>query len=167
VDISLCEASYAQSMRIAVVALALAAGFLGPAAGAHAYSCYDVTATMVGTKGNDRLHGTSGRDIIVGLGGDDTIWGLDDADRLCGNGGDDKIIAGAGFDQVDGGSGHNVLKGGSGRRQALRRSVRGLLLAGCGERRRRRAWDRRGGMGPLRECGRPGDRRPGHRTRHR
>jgi Ca2+-binding RTX toxin-like protein len=101
-------------MRIAVVALALAAGFLGQAAAAHAYSCYDVTATIVGTKGNDRLHGTSGRDIIVGLGGDDTIWGLDDADRLCGNGGDDKIIAGAGVDQVDGGSGHNVLKGGSG-----------------------------------------------------
>ena len=101
-------------MRVAAVALVLAAGVLGQAAAAHAYSCYLVTATIVGTKGNDQIHGTSASDVIVGLGGDDTIWGLDGADKICGNGGDDKIIGGPGPDQVDGGSGHNVLKGGLG-----------------------------------------------------
>ena len=101
-------------MRIAAVALVLAAGFLGQAAAADAYSCYDVTATIVGTKGNDRIHATSASDVIVGLGGDDTIWGLEGSDKICGNGGDDKIMAGPGVDQVDAGSGHNVLKGGSG-----------------------------------------------------
>jgi Ca2+-binding RTX toxin-like protein len=101
-------------MRIAVAALVLAAAFFGQTAVASAYSCFDVTATIVGTNGNDRIHGTSGRDVIVGLGGDDTISGMDDADRICGNGGNDKIIAGPGVDQVDGGTGRNVLKGGSG-----------------------------------------------------
>jgi len=101
-------------MRTAALALVLAAGFLGQAAAAEAYSCYDVTATIVGTKGNDRIHGTSASDVIVGLGGNDTIWGLDGADKICGNGGDDKVIAGPGPDQVDSGSGRNVLKGGIG-----------------------------------------------------
>ncbi len=99
--------------RILVAAL-LGSALLAHAGTAAARSCFDVTATIVGTKHNDHVHGTSGRDVIVGLGGDDTIWGLDDADRICGNGGDDKIVAGPGVDQVDGGSGHNVLKGGSG-----------------------------------------------------
>jgi hypothetical protein len=101
-------------MRLALVVAVVATAFLGNAAAAHAYQCYDVTATIVGTKADDELHGTNGRDVIVGLGGDDVIRGLDDADRLCGNGGDDKIIAGAGVDQVDGGTGRNVLNGGNG-----------------------------------------------------
>jgi serralysin len=101
-------------MRVAVSALVLAAAFFGQTAVAHAYSCFDVKATIVGTNGNDQIHGTSGRDVIVGLGGDDTIWGMDDSDRICGNGGNDKIVAGSGVDQVDGGTGRNVLKGGSG-----------------------------------------------------
>jgi Ca2+-binding RTX toxin-like protein len=101
-------------MRIAIAALAVAAGFLGNATAAQAYQCFDVTATIVGTSGDDKIQGTSGRDVIVGLGGDDTISGLGDADRICGNGGNDKLVAGAGVDQVDGGTGKNVLKGGSG-----------------------------------------------------
>jgi Ca2+-binding RTX toxin-like protein len=73
-------------MRIALAGLIVAAGFPGHAAAAHAYFCFDVKATIVGTAGDDDIHGTGGRDVIVGLGGNDTIRGLDDADRLCGNG---------------------------------------------------------------------------------
>jgi len=101
-------------MRIAIAALVVAAGFLGHVAAAHAYQCFDVTATIVGTNGDDRITGTNGRDVIVGLGGNDTISGLGDSDRICGNGGNDKLVAGPGVDQVDGGTGHNVLKGGTG-----------------------------------------------------
>jgi Ca2+-binding RTX toxin-like protein len=101
-------------MRIAFAALVVSAAFFGQASAALAYSCFDVKATIVETKGSDHIHGTSGRDVIIGLGGDDTIWGLDDSDRLCGNGGNDKPVAGPGVDQVDGGSGRNVLKGGAG-----------------------------------------------------
>jgi serralysin len=101
-------------VRFVLAALVVAAAFAGHVAAARAYSCFDVQATIVGTKGNDHIHGTSGRDVIVGLGGNDTIWGLGDADRLCGNGGDDKLIAADGVDKVNGGSGRNVLKGGPG-----------------------------------------------------
>jgi len=101
-------------MRIAIAALVVAAGFLGHVAAAHAYQCFDVTATIVGTNGDDRITGTNGRDVIVGLGGNDTISGLGDSDRICGNGGNDKLVAGPGVDQVDGGTGRNVLKGGTG-----------------------------------------------------
>jgi serralysin len=114
VDFASGGRAYAASMRWILVVAVVGGGLLGNAGTAAAYSCFDVHATIVGTKHDDRIHGTSGRDVIVGLGGDDTIWGLDDADRLCGNGGNDKLIAGDGVDKVGGGSGRNVLKGGSG-----------------------------------------------------
>jgi Ca2+-binding RTX toxin-like protein len=79
-------------MRSVLVAALLGAAVLANAGTAAAYSCFDVTATIVGTNGSDRIHGTSGRDVIVGLGGDDVIWGLDDSDRICGNEGNDKLI---------------------------------------------------------------------------
>jgi serralysin len=101
-------------MRSIALAALAGAALLANAGTATAYSCFDVSATIVGTKQDDKIHGTSGRDVIVGLGGDDTIWGLDDSDRICGNGGNDKVMSGPGVDQVDGGSGRNVLKGGSG-----------------------------------------------------
>jgi Ca2+-binding RTX toxin-like protein len=114
VDFTSGGLAYAASMRRILVAVLLGGVLLAHAGIASAHSCFDVTATIVGTKHNDKIHGTNGRDVIVGLGGNDTIWGLDDTDLICGNGGDDKIMAGAGVDQVDGGTGHNVLKGGSG-----------------------------------------------------
>ena len=83
-------------MRILLAALVVAAGFLGNTATAHAYQCFDVTATIVGTNGDDHIQGTNGRDVIVGLGGNDTISGFGDSDRICGNGGNDKLIAGPG-----------------------------------------------------------------------
>ncbi|HEY7004597.1 MAG TPA: calcium-binding protein [Gaiellaceae bacterium] len=101
-------------MRWILVAALLGGALLANAGTAAAHTCFDVQATIVGTKHDDRIHGTSGRDVIVGLGGDDTIRGLGEADRLCGNGGNDKLIAGDGVDKADGGSGRNVLKGGSG-----------------------------------------------------
>jgi len=101
-------------MRWILLCAIVGAALLGNPGAAAAHSCFDVQATIVGTKHDDRIHGTSGRDVIVGLGGNDTIWGSGDADRLCGNGGNDKLIAGEGVDKADGGSGHNVLKGGPG-----------------------------------------------------
>jgi Ca2+-binding RTX toxin-like protein len=62
-------------MRSILVAALLGAAVLANAGTAAAYSCFDVTATIVGTNGSDRIHGTSGRDVIVGLGGDDVVWG--------------------------------------------------------------------------------------------
>ena len=67
-------------MRILLAALVVAAGFLGNTAAAHAYQCFDVTATIVGTNGDDHIQGTNGRDVIVGLGGNDTISGFGDSD---------------------------------------------------------------------------------------
>ncbi len=86
--------------------------------------CNGLTATIVGTSGNDTLTGTAGNDVIIGLAGNDTIKGL---------GGDDTVCAGAGVyyvelgavgahfadggadnDQVNGGPGNDTLLGSAG-----------------------------------------------------
>ena len=77
-------------------------------------TCDGVTATIVGTSGNDLLTGTAGRDVIAGLGGNDIITGLDGNDLICGGSGADAIDAGAGNDVVIGGSEDDTIYGRAG-----------------------------------------------------
>jgi hypothetical protein len=77
--------------------------------------CQGLTATIVGTAGNDVINGTAGVDVIVGLAGDDTINGLGGNDIICGNDGKDKISGGAGNDKISGDSGNDSLSGGGGK----------------------------------------------------
>lgn len=76
--------------------------------------CDGLTATIVGTSGNDSIFGTPGDDVIVGLGGDDLISGEGGNDRICGGEGLDRLAGGEGVDRLFGGSGPDDLAGGDG-----------------------------------------------------
>ncbi|MGH8598709.1 MAG: HYR domain-containing protein [Gammaproteobacteria bacterium] len=78
-------------------------------------TCRGVTATIVGTGGNDTLPGTPGPDVIVALGGDDIINGGDGDDIICGGAGNDTISGGIGADRIFGGAGDDNINGGPGR----------------------------------------------------
>lgn len=112
-------------------------GGSGGGGGGKSDRCRGKTATLFGTKGDDRILGTKGRDVIVGRGGDDKIRGAGGNDFICGNGGRDKIDGGGGKDKikagggkdraggggapdlVSGGGGNDRLDGGPGRDQVL------------------------------------------------
>jgi len=82
--------------RVSQIALFVLVCAAIPAALPAAETCRGLTATMVGTPGNDQLRGTEGNDVVVGLGGNDTIRGEGD-------------------DTIDGGSGkNNTLHGDEG-----------------------------------------------------
>jgi len=66
-------------------------------------SCQGKTATIVGTRGADRITGTGKADVIAGLGGDDVIVGLGGPDRICGGPGADRLLGGRGDDDLYGG----------------------------------------------------------------
>lgn len=66
-------------------------------------TCKGLTATLIGTDGNDVLIGTAGNDVIKGNAGDDIIRGLGGNDTLCGDAGRDKLKGGAGKDYCNGG----------------------------------------------------------------
>lgn len=65
-------------------------------------SCQGHTATIVGTRGVDRINGTNRRDVIVSFGGDDVIDGLKGADLICGGAGADRLQGGPGDDGLYG-----------------------------------------------------------------
>jgi uncharacterized repeat protein (TIGR01451 family) len=86
-------------------------------------SCRGITATIVGTGGNDVLPGTSGPDVIVALGGSDRIASKAGRDLICAGGGRDfvgtgsaadRVFAGAGADRLLGRGGPDLLKGSGG-----------------------------------------------------
>jgi uncharacterized repeat protein (TIGR01451 family) len=86
-------------------------------------TCRGVTATVIGTAGNDVLVGTPGPDVIVGLGGNDRIVSRAGRDLICaGSGSDyigagsaaDRVFAGAGSDRLLGRGGPDLLKGAGG-----------------------------------------------------
>ncbi|HEX6152558.1 MAG TPA: hypothetical protein VFZ19_03460, partial [Solirubrobacterales bacterium] len=62
--------------------------------------CLGKKATIVGTKGRDRLTGTPRRDVIAALAGADEVRGLSGADLICGGKGKDRLFGGAGKDKV-------------------------------------------------------------------
>ncbi|WP_179131053.1 putative Ig domain-containing protein [Candidatus Entotheonella palauensis] len=76
--------------------------------------CFGLSATLVGTEGDDTLVGTTGDDVIIGLGGNDLIRGRGGNDMLCGNEGNDEILGQNGDDLIGGGPGNDLLKGGKG-----------------------------------------------------
>jgi uncharacterized repeat protein (TIGR01451 family) len=86
-------------------------------------TCRGMTATVVGTAGNDVLVGTTGPDVIVGLGGNDRIAARAGRDLVCAGAGTDyigagsaadRVFAGAGRDRLLGRGGPDLLKGSSG-----------------------------------------------------
>ena len=77
-------------------------------------TCDGLTATIVGTAGDESLVGTSGPDVIQGLGGVDTIRGLAGDDVLCGGDGNDTILSGQGNDRAFGEGGNDRVLGGFG-----------------------------------------------------
>ena len=87
----------------AAALLALPVVVMATPAQAAPATCDGLTATVVGTDGDDILVGTAGSDVIAGLGGNDRLEGLGRADRLCGGSGADVLVA-HGDDVVDPGT---------------------------------------------------------------
>lgn len=74
-------------------------------------SCRGVTATVVGTNGDDELLGTPGPDVIVAFGGNDRIVSEAGRDLICAGSGHDYVGAGTAADKVFGGAGRDRLLG--------------------------------------------------------
>lgn len=81
------------------------------ARGAAGATCNGLTATIVGTDGNDRLTGTAASDVIVGLAGRDVIEGADADDVICGGSGNDRLFGASGEDVLRGQGGADSLFG--------------------------------------------------------
>jgi len=101
----------------------------------------NVSATIDGGTGNDRLFGGSagdvliggdGRDILVGRNGDDDLQGGRGNDRLYGNSGNDTLDGGDNHDRLDGGRGNDALFGRGGNDRLYGRSGNDLLDGGDG-----------------------------------
>ncbi|MDX6317945.1 MAG: hypothetical protein QOD35_1345 [Nocardioidaceae bacterium] len=95
---------------------ALSAAPPGNATTAARPHCFGKVATIVGTRGADRISGTPGADVIAGNGGRDQIFGRGGADLICdrnpeaarlhGGSGDDRIL---GSGAMAGGPGDDLL----------------------------------------------------------
>ena len=102
-------------LTVAAVAAAFPALALLPAVPAHAAAtCGGLTATIVGTRGNDRMVGTEGRDVVFLGGGNDAFDGLGGNDVICGGSGRDRLAGGEGNDRIDAGGGNDYLLEGAG-----------------------------------------------------
>jgi hypothetical protein len=86
--------------------------------------CKGKVATLVGTKGSDRLVGTRGKDVVAALGGNDRVngrggkdlvCGAKGKDRLRGSGGNDRLYGQGDNDRLNGGAGVDLCSGGPGR----------------------------------------------------
>lgn len=96
------------ALLLAPVLATVLAGVVQPTADAAAPTCFGKRATIVGTKGADRISGTNGADVIVGRGGKDVIKGGRGNDVICGGSGSDRLYGGGGHDKIDGGFGTYV-----------------------------------------------------------
>jgi uncharacterized repeat protein (TIGR01451 family) len=113
-------------------------------------TCRGVTATVVGTPGNDTLLGTTGPDVIVGLGGADRIVSRAGRDLICAGGGADAVGAGTAADRVFAGAGPDRLLGRGGPDVLKGQAGNDVIKGGAGADRLRggRGFDRcRGGAG--------------------
>lgn len=77
-------------------------------------TCNGLTATIVGTEGDDILAGTDGNDVVMGLGGRDIIVLAGGDDTVCAGKGADYVTGGSGNDTIFGGPGDDILLGGDG-----------------------------------------------------
>jgi uncharacterized delta-60 repeat protein len=91
--------------------------------GSRQLRCSGKLATLVGTRGKDRLRGSRRADVIVALGGNDSVkagggndlvCGGSGNDKLAGEGGKDRLLGEAGRDTLGGGPGNDRLGGGAG-----------------------------------------------------
>ena len=96
-------------------------------------NCNGITATILGTSGDDVIAGTSGDDVIVGLDGDDTINGMGGNDIICGNLGDDIITAGSGNDEIYGGSDDDTIDAGDGNNYVEGNNGNDNITSGSGD----------------------------------
>ena len=92
------------------LAVSLVVPLLWVPAKAAERECFDKTATITGTSGDDVLRGTLKKDVIVGRGGNDRIIGGEGDDHICAGGGDDAVGGGAGSDVVSGGGGSDEIE---------------------------------------------------------
>lgn len=102
----------AAAVATAVVVL-LPLGFIS-AAHADTPTCAGLTATIVGTPGNDVRTGTEGPDVVYLGAGNDKFSGRGGDDVVCGGPGDDTIHGGPGTDSLYGEDGDDELGGGDG-----------------------------------------------------
>ncbi len=101
------------TLAFLLVALLALAG--SPAAQAQeAPLCNGLTATIVGSDGDDILEGTAGSDVIQALGGNDSVVGNEGDDVICGGDGRDVIQAGPGDDIANGWTGNDLIAGHAG-----------------------------------------------------
>jgi len=76
--------------------------------------CDGLTATIVGTEGDDVIDGTNGDDVIHALGGDDRVNGKKGNDIICGGAGNDILRGSGGNDDLFGENGDDLLRGDGG-----------------------------------------------------
>jgi hypothetical protein len=123
-----------RTLGASAVGVTMVLGGLGSAVASESPTCFDRSATIVGTDGDDRLRGTDGPDVIVAGGGADVIRGFGGDDVICagknpwlpidpdeidddyepGYDWSDRVYAGPGDDTVDGGPSLNHIHGGTG-----------------------------------------------------
>ena len=77
----------------------------------EAPTCFGQTATILGSRGEERIEGTPGADVIIGRGGRDIIFGAEGDDVICGNVGSDVIDGGGGDDRMSGASEQDFITG--------------------------------------------------------
>lgn len=75
-------------------------------------TCHGRAATILGSRGPDRLQGTAHSDVIVAGRGDDVVAGRGGDDSICAGRGADTIRGGGGRDRLQGGPGDDLLDGG-------------------------------------------------------
>lgn len=114
----------------AMLTVALLCFGIAPAGAQSVRVCDGLTATIVGTPGDDLLTGTPGPDVIAALQGDDLIWGLGGDDVICGGFGSDTVVGGAGFDVIFGAQGNDVIYAANGPGEAERQDTRGARMFG-------------------------------------
>ncbi len=120
------------------------------AAGDARPRCMGRVATIVGTRGDDRLVGTNKADVIVAFSGDDVVRAGAGDDVVCLGSGDDKAVGGPGRDRIRGGVGKDRIQGGRARDVIWGAQHRDLIWGGPGP-------DLvRGGRGPDFMSGGPG-----------
>lgn len=80
-----------------------------------AATCRGRDATVVGTRGDDRLIGTPRTDVIVARRGEDAVLGRAGRDVVCAGRGDDRVRGGRAGDRINGRRGGDDLRGNAGR----------------------------------------------------
>lgn len=78
--------------------------------------CAGLTATIVGSNGDDQLVGGPEDDVIASLGGKDRVIGAAGNDVICGGTGKDVLKGGKGRDRLFGEAGKDRLLGGKGKK---------------------------------------------------